>query len=59
MQRLDPKFYKHCIVLKPDAIPIKLHRYRRRMNPNLARQVKEELGRLLRVGVIASIDNPE
>ena len=57
MQRLDPEFYKHRILLKPDAVPVKLPRYR--MNPNLARQVKEELDRLLRVGFIAPIKNPE
>ena len=33
MQGLDPEFYNHRIVLKPDAVPVKLDRYR--MNPNL------------------------
>ncbi|MCO5595247.1 hypothetical protein L7F22_049287 [Adiantum nelumboides] len=57
MKGLDPKFYQHKIHLKPDAVLVKQHSYR--MNPNLAKQVKVEIDRLLQVGFITPIDNPE
>ena len=57
MKGLDPQFYQHRIHLKPDAIPSRQQRYR--MNPHMAKQVKEELDRLLRVGFIAPIENPD
>ncbi|MCO5595991.1 hypothetical protein L7F22_050043 [Adiantum nelumboides] len=55
MKGLAPMFYQHKIHLKPDAIPVKQHSYR--MNPNLAKQVKVEIDRLLQVGFITPIDN--
>ncbi|MCO5571476.1 hypothetical protein L7F22_025216 [Adiantum nelumboides] len=55
MNGLDPKFYQHKIYLKPDAVPVKQHSYR--MNPNLAKQDKVEIDRLLQVGFITPIDN--
>ena len=42
---------------KTDAIPSRQQRYR--MNPNVAKQVKEELDRLLKVGFIPPIENPD
>ncbi|MCO5573038.1 hypothetical protein L7F22_026803 [Adiantum nelumboides] len=57
MKGLDPKFYQHKIHLKPDAVPIKQHSYC--MNPNLAKQVKVEIDRLLQVGFITPIDKPK
>lgn len=57
MKGLDPKFYQHRIHLHPDALPAQQQRYR--MNPNVTKQVKEELDHLLRVGFIAPIENPE
>lgn len=56
MKDLDPKFYQHRIHLKPNAIS---SRYWYKMNPHVAKQVKEELDRLLRVGFIARIENLE
>ena len=50
MEGIDPKFYQHKINLKEGAVPVKQQRYR--MNPNYAKQVKEEIDRLLRVGFI-------
>ncbi|MCO5578721.1 hypothetical protein L7F22_032566 [Adiantum nelumboides] len=55
--RKDPKFYQHKIHLKLDAVPVKQHSYL--MNPNLAKQVKVEIDRLLRVACNTPIDNPE
>ena len=57
MKGLDRQFYQQCIHLKLDAIPSRQQRYR--MNPHMAKQVKEELDRLLRVGFIAPIENPD
>ena len=50
MEGIDPKFYEHKIKLKEGTIPVKQQRYM--MNPNYAKQVKEEIDRLLRVGFI-------
>ncbi|MCO5564939.1 hypothetical protein L7F22_018609 [Adiantum nelumboides] len=57
MRGLDPKCYQHKIHLKPDAVSMKQHLYQ--MNPNLAKQVKVEIDRLLQVGFITPIDNLE
>lgn len=54
MEGIDPKFYQHKINLKEGAIPVKQQRYR--MNPNYAKQVKEEIDRLLRVGFIHPVE---
>ena len=54
MEGIDPKFYEHKINLKEGAIPVKQQRYR--MNPNYAKQVKEEIDRLLRVGFIYPVE---
>lgn len=54
MKGLDPQFYQHKIHLKPDA-----RQQRYRMNLHVAKQVKEELDRLLRVGFIATMENPD
>ena len=54
MEGIDPKFYKHKINLKEGAVPVKQQRYR--MNPNYAKQVKEEIDRLLRVGFIYPVE---
>ena len=55
MKGLNPKFYQHRINLRPDAIPSRQQRYR--MNPHVAKQVKEDLDRLLRLGFIAPFEN--
>ena len=54
MEGIDPSFYQHRINLRDDAAPIRQQRYR--MNPNYARQVKEEIDRLLAVGFIYPIE---
>ena len=54
MEGIDPSFYQHRINLKDDAAPIRQQRYR--MNPNYARQVKDEIDRLLAVGFIYPIE---
>ena len=54
MEGIDPKFYEHKINLKEGAVPVKQQRYR--MNPNYAKQVKEEIDRLLRVGFIYPVE---
>ena len=54
MEGIDPKFYQHKINLKEGAVPVKQQRYR--MNPNYAKQVKEEIDRLLRVGFIYPVE---
>lgn len=56
MRGLDSQFYQHRIHLKLDAIYS--HQQRYRMNPHMAKQVKDELDRLLQVGFIAPIENP-
>lgn len=53
MKGIDPSFYQHKINLKTDAVPVKQQRYR--MNPNYAKQVKEELDKLLQVGFIKPV----
>lgn len=56
MKGLDPKFYQHRIYSRRlDAILSQQQRYH--MNPHVAKQVKEELDRLLKVGFIAPIEN--
>ena len=50
MEGINPKFYQHKINLKEGANPVKQQRYR--MNPNHSKLVKEEIDRLLRVGLI-------
>lgn len=55
MKRLNPNFYQHRIFLRPDAKPSRQQRYR--MNLHVTKQVKEELDRLLWVGLIAPIEN--
>ena len=53
MKGIDLSFHQHHINLKQDAVPIVQQRYT--MNPNYAKQVKEELDRLLSVGFIKPI----
>ena len=50
MKGLDPKFYQHQINLTTDAKPVQQRRYR--MNPNYAARVKEEIDKLLKIGII-------
>ena len=50
MKGVDPRFCQHRINLKKDAVPVVQRRYR--MNPNFAKQVKEEIDKLLKVGFI-------
>ena len=54
MEGIDPKFYQHKINLKEGAVLIKQKRYK--TNPNYAKQVKEEIDRLLRVGFIYPVE---
>ena len=54
MKGMDPIIHIHRISLKEDAIPIQLQCYR--MNLNYARQVKDELEKLLKVGYIKPVD---
>ena len=54
MEGINPKFYQHKINLKEGIVQVKQQRYR--MNPNSAKQVKEEIDRLLRVGFIYPIE---
>jgi len=54
MEGIDPNFYQHLINLKEDATPIRQQRYR--MNPNYAKQVKDEIDKLLAVGFIYPIE---
>ncbi|MCO5588364.1 hypothetical protein L7F22_042319 [Adiantum nelumboides] len=44
MKGVDPAFCEHKINLKADAVPVIQQRYR--LNPNYAKQVKEELDKL-------------
>ena len=53
MKGIDPSFYSHKINLKEDAKPVIQQRYRR--NPNYAKEVKEEIDKLLRVGFIKPV----
>ena len=53
MKGLDPQFYQHKINLSPHIIPVKLRRYR--LNSNYAAKVKEEIDKLLRVGLIRPV----
>lgn len=53
MKIIDPSFYSHKINLKEDAKPVIQQRYR--MNPNYAKQVKDEIDNLLRVGFIKPV----
>ena len=48
MNGLDTKFYQHQINLATDAKPVQQRRYR--MNPNYVARVKEEIGKLLKIG---------
>ena len=57
LKGMDPQVYKHKINLKEDAVPVIQQRYR--MNPNYAKQVKEELDKLLSVGFIVPVDRAE
>ena len=57
LKGMDPAVYKHKINLQEDAVPVIQQRYR--MNPNYAKQVKEELDKLLNVGFIVPIDQAE
>ena len=50
MKGVDPRFCQHKINLKKDVVPVVQRRYR--MNPNFAKQVKEEIDKLLKVGFI-------
>ena len=54
---MDPQVYKHKINLKEDAVPVIQQLYR--MNPNYAKQVKEELDKLLAAGFIVIVDQAE
>ena len=54
---MDPNIYKHQINLWEDAKPIVQQRYQ--MNPNYAKQVKEELEKLLKVGFTIPMDQTE
>lgn len=48
---MDPRFCQHRINLKKDAVPVVQRRYK--MNhPNFAKQVKEDIEKLLKVGFI-------
>ena len=47
MEGIKPRFYEHKINLKLRAIPIMQQIYQ--MNPNYAKQVKEEIDKPLRV----------
>ena len=51
MKGLDPKFYQHKIKLATDAKPMQQRRYR--MNPNYAAHAKEEIDKLLKVGLLS------
>ena len=57
LKGMDPQVYKHKINLKEDAVPVIQQRYR--MNPNYAKQVKEELDKLLNVGFIVPVEKAE
>ena len=46
----DPQLYQHQIHLNKDAKPVAQQHYR--MNPNYAAKVKEEIDKLIRVGLI-------
>lgn len=54
LKGMDPEVCKHQINLKEDAVPVIQQRYH--MNPNYAKQVKEELDKLLRAGFIKPVD---
>ena len=54
MKGIDPSFCQHRINLKADAVPVIQQRYR--MNPNYAKQVKEEIDKLLAVGFIYPVE---
>ncbi|MCO5606372.1 hypothetical protein L7F22_060560 [Adiantum nelumboides] len=54
LKGVDPAFCEHKINLKADAVPIIQHRYR--LNPTYAKQVKEEIDKLLAVGFIYPVD---
>jgi len=56
MPRLDPNLVVHNLVLEKDAKPIK--QKLRKMHPKVALLVKEELQKLLDVGLITPIDYP-
>jgi hypothetical protein len=53
MKRFNPEFYHHNINLAKDAIPVLQRRYC--FNLNYAAKVKEEIGKLLRVGFIKPV----
>ena len=53
MKGVNPKFCHHRINLKKDVVPVVQRRYK--MNPNFAKQVKEEIDKLLNVGFIYPI----
>jgi len=44
MPSLDQNLVEHCLVLKPGAIPIK--QKLKRLHPNMALKVKEEIDKL-------------
>lgn len=54
MEGIDPRFYQRKINLKEGTIPLKQQRYR--IDPNYAKQVKEEIDRLLKVGFIQPVE---
>ena len=53
MRGLDPQLYQHQIHLRTDAKPVAQKCYR--MNPNYPAKIKEEIGKLLRVGFIRPV----
>ena len=53
MKGIDPNLYQHRINSKQDAVPVIQQRYR--INPNYAKQVKEEIDKLLQVGFIKPV----
>ena len=53
MKGVNPKFCQHIINIKKDVVLVVQRRYR--MNPNFAKQLKEELHKLFKVGFIYPI----
>ena len=51
MKGLDPTFCQHQINMHKDAKPVQQHRYCL-INPNYAIKVKEEIDKLLKVGLL-------
>ncbi|MCO5580005.1 hypothetical protein L7F22_033871 [Adiantum nelumboides] len=54
MKGVEASFCQHKINLKADVVPVVQQRYM--MNPNYAKQVKEEIDKLLAVGFIYPLD---